>query len=153
MVRDLSEPELTDDGGLGLPEALRAVAARIGRPGGLAVAVAVHGGPVRLPDDVATALLRTARGALANVVEHARATHATATLTYQPGSVSLDVWDDGCGFDPVAVPRSRDDRGHGLAGVRARVAALGGEVAVESAPGEGTALAVTLPVSRPDGRP
>jgi signal transduction histidine kinase len=94
---------------------------------------------------VATALLRTARGALANVVEHSGAGHAAVTLTYQEGSVSLDVRDDGRGFDP-ASPGDNGERGRGLAGIRSRVAVLGGQLAVESSVGEGTALAVSLPV-------
>lgn len=152
VVRDLAVPEPADDdddGSIALPEALREVAARAAQPSGLIVDLAVHGEVVRLPGEVATALLRTARGALANVAEHARATHATLTLTYQDTSVYLDVLDDGCGFDPAAVPASRGERGRGLDGIRARVAALGGDVAVESGPGEGTALAVSLPLPAP----
>jgi signal transduction histidine kinase len=89
------------------------------------------------------------RGALANVVEHADAVRATVTLTYQGDSVSLDVRDDGRGFDPLASDRVSGShvRGHGLAGMRSRVCELGGELVVESAPGEGTALAVSLPIT------
>jgi signal transduction histidine kinase len=81
------------------------------------------------------------------VVEHAHAAHAAVTLTYQAGSVSLDVRDDGRGFDPAARAEHRDDRGYGLPGIRARAAALGGDLVVESAPGDGTALAVSLPLA------
>nr|WP_294696552.1 sensor histidine kinase [uncultured Friedmanniella sp.] len=154
VVRDLAAPELADDvDGVTLPEALREVAARATRPGGLVVDVAVHGDAVRLPGDVATALLRTARGALANVAEHAHASHATVTLTYQETSVSLDVLDDGCGFDPAALPTTRGDRGRGLAGIRERITALGGQVAVESVPGEGAALAASVPLRSSGGQP
>lgn len=153
VVRDLAIPELADDdGGAALPEVLRDIAAQAAQPGGLKVDVAVHGQPVGLPGEVATALLRTARGALANVAEHSRASRATVTLTYQDTSVTLDVLDDGCGFDPAAILASRGDRGRGLAGIRARVAELDGDVVVESAPGEGTALAVCLPLPDPGGQ-
>ena len=145
VVRDLAPPELADGHGSGLPDALREAAARIVQQSGVAVEVVFHGRPVPLPDQVASALLRTARGALANVVEHAHATQVMATLTYQDASVSLDVVDDGRGFDLSAVS-ARGGRGQGLAGIRSRVAALGGDVAVESTPGEGTALAVSLPL-------
>ena len=74
------------------------------------------------------------------------ATEATVTLTYQDSSVSLDVLDNGRGFDSAAVPAAGDDRGRGLAGIRSRVVELGGDVVVESAPGAGTALAVSLPL-------
>ena len=153
MVRNLAAPELADGGGAStLPEALRDVAARAAQPEGLVVDVAVHGEPVSLPSEVATAVLHTARGALANVSEHSLAGRATLTLTYQDTSVTLDILDDGCGFDPDAVPAPRGDRGRGLTGIRARVAALDGNVVVESAPGEGTALAVSLPLPDPSGQ-
>lgn len=153
VVRDLAAPELAnDDGGGALLEALRDVAARAAQPGGLVVDVAVHGETVQLPGEVATALLRTVRGALANVAEHSRASRATLTLTYQQNLVSLDILDDGCGFDPSALLATRTDRGRGLAGIRARVAALAGDVVVESAPGEGTALVVSMPLPDPSGQ-
>jgi len=149
VVGDLAPPELAVGAGtVALPAALRDTCARAGQHTGVRVGVAVHGEAVPVADEVAAALLRTARGALANVVEHARASHVTVTLTYQQGSVSLDVRDDGCGFDPAAGVAAAD-RGRGLAGIRSRITALGGEVAVESAPGEGTALAVSVPVPDP----
>lgn len=152
VVRDLAPPELAGGAAApALPEVLGAVA-RTAQQSGIAVRVAVHGEPAPLPDQVAHALLRSARGALANVVEHARATEATVTLTYQDSSVSLDVLDNGRGFDPAAVPDARGDRGRGLAGIRSRVAELGGHVVVESAPGEGTALAVSLPLPAAAGQ-
>ena len=148
VVRDLAPSELVADGsGTALPAALRAATARAVQHTDLRVDVAVHGQPVPLPDEVATAVLRTARGALANVLEHAQARRATVTLTFQATSLTLDVRDDGQGFDPEAAGRSGPDRGRGLAGIRSRVRALGGELVVESAPGEGTAVAVSLPLA------
>ena len=52
-------------------------------------------------------MVRTARGALANVVEHAAATRAVVSLTYLSDEVLLDVRDDGRGFDPDHVPAAR----------------------------------------------
>jgi signal transduction histidine kinase len=143
VVHDLAPSRLGD--AAGFPAALRAASNRTVQHSGIVLDIAVHGEAVPLPDEVAIALLHTARGALANVVEHAHAGHAGVTLTYQEGSVSLDVRDDGRGFDP-ARSRQRDGRGHGLSGMRDRAAALGGRLVVESAPGEGTALAVSLPL-------
>ena len=68
-----------------------------------------------------------------------------ATLVYLPDGVTLDVADDGVGFDP-ARPGGEPGRGFGLRAIRQRVAALGGTTTVESAPLEGTMLAVALPV-------
>jgi signal transduction histidine kinase len=61
------------------------------------------------------------------------------------GTVTLDVRDDGVGFDP-AVASEKASRGHfGLIGIRERVAAAGGAMDVDSGPGRGTRLRVTLP--------
>ena len=149
VVRDLAPAELAAvPGEPALPHALRQTCARLAAHGEVDVRVAVEGTPVALGTDIETALLRTARGALANVLEHAAATSAVVTLTYQPGTVTLDVRDNGRGL-PTAGPAEgtdRRNRGRGLAGIRERVAALGGHLVVESDPGEGTALAVSIPL-------
>lgn len=146
VVRDLAPARLDGERPEDLAEALRTACTRAVDQSTLAVEVCVEGRPVPVSAERATALVRTARGAVANVVEHAAtATLVTITLTYQDDAVRLDVVDDGRGFDPLSV---QDDlgRGHGLSGIRRRAAALGGSVVLESAPGEGTALAVSLPV-------
>ncbi len=97
---------------------------------------------------VATALVRIAQSAVANTVQHARASRVRVTLTYMEDEVVLDVVDDGTGFDEGAVPAAaeRGDRGHGLDVMRARAVALGGTVSVESSEDEGSAVAATFPV-------
>ncbi len=93
------------------------------------------------------ALLRIAQGALANVREHAAATRAALTLTYLDGQVSLDIADDGRGFDPDAMPAPEAGRvrGHGLPAMRIRARQSGGTLTVESTPGEGTVVSVAVP--------
>ncbi|MBB5954094.1 signal transduction histidine kinase [Saccharothrix tamanrassetensis] len=129
FVRDLSPLQ-----GRSLEDALR----------GLCDRVEVHGEPYPLTVQTEVALLRVAQGALANVREHAEAHAVVVTLSYLGDAVTLDVCDDGRGFDPSAVTPGQG-RGFGLASIRGRVAELGGTLSVESAPGEGTALAVTVP--------
>jgi signal transduction histidine kinase len=146
VVRDLAPPELTDEADLLAAVRRSTEDATRGHP--VQASVRVHGDPVPLPDPVATALLRTLRGALANVVEHAEASRVTVSLTYQPDTVSLDVRDDGHGFDPAALAGAAAGvRGRGLRGIRDRIEELGGDLVVESAAGEGTALAVTVPTA------
>jgi signal transduction histidine kinase len=148
VVHDLGPEAVRDEP---LEQVLRQLAERATRGSGLPVRVQVSGAEVPLPSDVETALLRTARGALANVVEHARASQAVVTLTYLDDCVSLDVCDDGQGLPAAADGRGRTDdrtgRGLGLWAIRDRVDGLGGSLVVESTPGSGTALAVTLPTS------
>jgi signal transduction histidine kinase len=148
VVRDLAPADLaTSDAG-----ALLAVLERAAAQSGLVVPVEVRvdGEPVTVPADVAAALVRTARGALANVREHAAAGRVVLTVTYHPDEVVLDVRDDGRGFDPDRV-RPGGVRGRGLAGIRERAAAIGGRAYVESSPGEGTTVSVHLPLGSGGG--
>ncbi|MBU2695415.1 sensor histidine kinase [Pimelobacter sp. 30-1] len=147
VVRDLAPADLATSAAA-LPDALRA-AAEQADPGGVPVEVRVDGAPVVVRAEVAAAIVRTARGALANAREHAGAGRVALTLTYLLDEVVLDVRDDGRGFDPAQV-RAIGTRGRGLAGIRERAEALGGQADIESAPGEGTTVSVRFPVPRPE---
>ncbi|MEV1086866.1 sensor histidine kinase [Streptomyces microflavus] len=146
FVRALTPPDLEHGS---LAAALERLCARTTAPG-LTVRFAVSGTPVELPTPYEVALLRTAQSALANTVRHAGAGRAEITLSFMDTSVALDVVDDGRGFDPSGAPvDERGDGGFGLPAMRSRAATLGGTLSVESAPGQGTALAVTLPAAVP----
>lgn len=93
----------------------------------------MSGTPVELPTPYEVALLRIAQSALANTVRHASATRAEITLSFMDASVTLDVVDDGKGFDPALLSPSSDDGGFGLPAMRARAESLGGAFTVESA--------------------
>ncbi|MFF8606074.1 histidine kinase [Streptomyces sp. NPDC015346] len=112
------------------------------------VRFSVSGEPVELPTPYEVALLRIAQSALANTVRHASAARAEITLSFMDASVTLDVVDDGQGFDPALLAPSADG-GFGLPAMRSRAESLGGTFAVESAPGQGTAVAVSLPLPVP----
>ncbi|MCY1139783.1 sensor histidine kinase [Actinoplanes sp. Pm04-4] len=99
----------------------------------------VTGTPVPAHPEVEVTVLRAAQEALANVGRHARAGRADVTLSYMEDVIVLDVRDDGAGFDVPAA------EGFGLVALRQRVEALAGSVAIESSPGAGTAVNVTLP--------
>lgn len=117
------------------------------------------GGPVPLAIAHEVALLRIAQSALANTVRHAHASTAEITLSYLGDHIALHAVDDGTGFDPGRLPApDPENGGFGLAAMRARIHALGGTLAIESAPGHGTALAAQLPLTppaetAPEGRP
>ncbi|WP_461168626.1 sensor histidine kinase [Arthrobacter sp. Z1-15] len=108
----------------------------------------VDGTPVPLHAAYEATLLRAAQSLLANVLSHADASSAVVTLEYSRDSVALDVFDDGAGFDPADLPAGprTDGSGFGLLSLRERVADLHGSLNVESAPGEGTAVALRLPL-------
>lgn len=121
---------------------------RTAQQGDLQPVLHCDGEPVVLATAVEVALLRLAQGALANVRQHAQATRVGITLTYSDHEVRLDVVDDGAGFDPGMVTHpSADGAGFGLRAMRERLAALGGSLDVESAPGSGTAVAATVPLA------
>ncbi|WP_306366402.1 sensor histidine kinase [Nocardiopsis sp. CC223A] len=147
FVRDLAPPSLT---GAGLPEALARLCERTARTG-VDCRFRLDGVPVPLPSGYEVALLRAAQASLANVAAHARADTAVVTLGYLDGEVTLDVYDDGAGFVPDRAGPRPDGTGFGLAALRERITALGGAWAVESAPGEGTVVAVRLPLARTGG--
>ncbi|MEU1863384.1 sensor histidine kinase [Streptomyces gardneri] len=142
FVHDLAPADLADGGGL--EEALRALAERESSDT-LRVRFHQDGTPTApLPERVQSALVRIAQGALANIREHADATTAALTLTYLDDHVVLDVADDGRGFTPTDRPGGV--RGHGLPAMRARLQQLGGTLAIESTPGEGTVLSAAVPL-------
>ena len=107
------------------------------------VDVTIDGDPFELPMPIETALLRVAQEGLTNVRRHAHASRAAVTLSHMGDAVSLDIVDDGRGFDAAEVA-ARTERPFGIVGMRARVEELGGTFAIESGAGEGTAIAVAF---------
>ena len=142
LVHELSAPGLETGP---LPEALEHAARQYVE----AIRVQVTGDPRPLPSEVRHALLRVTQSAVANIKLHAGAGQASVTLGYLPDAVTLDVYDDGRGFDPGTVPPPSETGGYGLRAMRQRVEQLGGELSVESSPGEGTIIAAQFPLSRP----
>ncbi|MDV3206164.1 MAG: sensor histidine kinase [Rhodococcus ruber] len=140
-VVDKLRPSDLDDAPLAA--ALGRVLDRLRGDTGIDAELRVDGEPLPLPTGFDVALLRVAQSALANVRLHARARRVRVTLAYAPDEVRLDVVDDGAGFD---VDAAGSGGGFGLTAMRDRLAELGGAVVVESAPGDGTAVAATLPV-------
>ncbi|MEU7583773.1 sensor histidine kinase [Streptomyces sp. NPDC041068] len=143
FVRALAPPDLAHGS---LAAALERLSASSPGP---RVRFSLSGTPAELPTPYEVALLRVAQSALANTVRHAEAGRAEITLSFMDASVTLDVVDDGRGFDPAAEPPARtgqDDGGFGLTAMRSRADSLGGTFTVESAPGQGTAVAISLPL-------
>jgi signal transduction histidine kinase len=146
-VLDL-RPDLLAGGSV--TEAVQRAAERWSTAAGVPVQVRVTGDPVTLHPDTELALLRTTQEALANVARHASATRVIVSVSYLGDTVTLDVDDDGVGFSPTdshPVPHTEvhPEGGFGLIGIRERVQAAGGELSVESTPGHGTTIAVSVP--------
>jgi signal transduction histidine kinase len=108
---------------------------------GIAAAFEVAGTPRSLGTGTEVVLLRVCQEALSNIRKHAQARVAQVRLSYADCGVSLEVVDDGVGFDPELL-----NDGYGVRGMRTRVGDVGGTFAVRSAPGAGTAVSVEVVV-------
>lgn len=98
-----------------------------------------------LPVAVEAGLYRVAQEALTNVYTHAQATNAKVQLLVTLQTIQLTIQDNGCGFAPGEITPNR----YGLTGMNERVRLLGGHLQIESAPGAGTKVVVTVPLSSP----
>jgi signal transduction histidine kinase len=97
----------------------------------------------RFDADVETAAYRVVQEALTNVARHADVQEAQVRAHCADGHLDLQVWDTGRGFDPAAVGPEHS----GLAGMRERLALLGGRLNVHSQPGRGTQLKMRIPLN------
>jgi signal transduction histidine kinase len=138
-------PMALDD--LGLAPALRFLADGFARRTGLSVALETE--PERRPPPgIERAVYRIVQEALANVARHSHAKTVEIIVGRRSdGALQCAVVDDGIGFD-VAEASSRMDKGLGLAAIRERLNAVGGTLQIRSAPGEGTALYMAIPLER-----
>ncbi|MET7644596.1 sensor histidine kinase [Streptomyces sp. NPDC005426] len=131
-----------------LPGALEKTVTTWSQRTGVRAEFTVTGTAEPLHDEVGATLLRIAEEALANAARHAGASRAGITLSYMGDEISLDVRDDGRGFDPAALPPYRGAGGFGLGGMRARAERIAGTVEVETGPGLGTAVCARVPMVR-----
>lgn len=130
----------------GLVEALGRIVGDWQPEDGPRASLVVTGGPRELVSDVEVTLLRAVQEGLANIARHARARRVTVSLSYLDDLVTLDIHDDGIGFETDDVDLHRGEGGLGLRGMRERVSQVGGRVAIESMPGEGTTIGIRLPL-------
>ena len=132
-------PSVLDD--FGLEAALENLTSSFAEQTGITVDFGPALGERRLPSEVETALYRIVQESLTNVVKHARARRVSISVTRMEGSVKAVIEDDGQGFDSASP-----DGGHGLIGMRERLALLGGHLRIESSEGVGTTIAADVPV-------
>ncbi len=144
LMTDLRPSHLDD---LGLSAALRWYTSKIGERYGLQITTEIHGDEQPLDEAAKIALFRIIQEALNNVLKHSEARHVKIHLSFTNKGVHAGVQDDGCGFDMHTIQRiqSSSRPSLGLAGMQERAALLGGAVAVESKPGQGTRVEAFIP--------
>ncbi len=135
---------------LGLLPALLALFERFTDQTGVQVEFKHEGIEGRFPPEVETTAYRIVQEALTNVARHAGVGTATVRVWSAAESVGLQIEDRGRGFHPESVLAAT--RSHGLAGMQERVNLLGGHLAIESRPGEGSRLTAELPLRDRRGR-
>lgn len=148
-VRDLTQllhPAALDD--LGLPAAIDASLRGLARRHDIDVDLSQSGMADRLPRETEVAAYRIVQEALTNVARHARAAHCHVRLCRVPSSLTVEVEDDGRGFD-IDAATGENRRGLGLISIRERAAHVGGKLSIVSTPGHGTRLSVELPAGIP----
>lgn len=142
IASDLRPPILDD---LGLEPALEWMAADFTARYGVSVDCRVEVEDTRFSDIAATNLFRVVQEALTNVARHAKATQVTVTLFRAGDRCHLAVTDDGAG---ATISGTQKRNSFGLLGIRERVTQLGGQLALNTAPGQGFRIEADFPVSR-----
>jgi signal transduction histidine kinase len=133
------QPALAPQPGLSQLEALVAGA----QGGGVDVRLVLEGDPQPLPPGIDLAAYRIAQEGLTNALRHSGASEVTVAVRHHPDSLQVEVSDNGRGLQRTKNP------GHGLVGVRERVALYGGAVEVANGRDHGVTLTATLPTGRP----
>jgi PAS domain S-box-containing protein len=138
-------PLMLDD--LGLVPAIEWLAEEFSQRQGVPCVLTVNEPELELTGPQATAAFRIVQEALTNIARHAQARSVDIDITRDDASIRIRVRDDGCGF--VAESPSRKPDSRGLLGMRERAYLLGGNIAIESAPGRGTTIEARLPLQAP----
>jgi len=149
MVRDISlmlRPALLDD--LGLGPALQWQLERFSSRSGIRYSFEGADVGEQLSDPVKTCVFRIAQETLNNCEKYAQASAVHAVLRHEAGLVSLEVKDDGLGFNLDG--RGLPPRGTGILGMKERAQKLGGTLTVDAQPGSGTRVSLLLPVEEPE---
>jgi signal transduction histidine kinase len=144
LITDLRPSHLDD---LGLPAALRWYASQIQERTELKVKVDIEGNEEPVLSVLKTTIFRIVQEALNNIIKHAQAKDVHIRLEYRNSQVFISIRDDGVGFDLNVVRINRNRRPSlGLAGMQERAALLGGDVKIQSSPGQGTLVEAVLPL-------
>ena len=137
-------PAVLDD--LGLIPALHAYSKKLAARKKIKIQLTAFGGVEALGSAKRTVLFRVAQEALTNVERHAHATKVGLSITRIAGSVRMEITDNGKSFHVGAALVAENPKRLGLIGMKERLEMVGGRLAIESAPGEGTTVRAEVPL-------
>lgn len=140
-VQDLRLAQASGD----LPEMLKERATGIGLDQATAIRIVVEGRPRPVHPLVSIELDRVAGEALFNVARHAKASNVEITIRFAARQLAVEIRDDGVGLAPDVLEHGYKPDHFGLIGMRERAERIGGSFAIESSPGMGCAVTMTLP--------
>lgn len=143
IIFDL-RPMVLDD--LGLAPALKRYFASYKEQYGLEIESLFFGQERRLESTIEIALFRIIQEAVNNIKKHARVKSAVVKMEMQPDKITVSIRDTGKGFDLNSVQGGKNGNGYGLVGMRERVQLLNGEMKINTAPGKGTCISITIPL-------
>lgn len=135
-------PSVLDD--LGLSVALQRYIADYEHRYSIPVGFVARGLKDRLPPAMEASIYRIVQEGLTNIIRHSNARNASVLLEQRQNSIRVIVEDDGVGFDPAVLKSS--DRSFGLQGIRERAQLFGGQLIIESQPGQGSSLFIEIPL-------
>lgn len=133
---------------LGLKSAFEWLAEEMEHRYQLVVHLDSEGEPRPIVDEVQAMLFRSARELLINVARHAETSEASLSFLCNESGLTLAVSDNGCGFDPGPSSGTKNTlNGFGLSSINERVVNIGGDMEIDSSPGNGTTITLTIPIA------
>ncbi len=145
FAREL-RPAVLDD--LGLIPALHAYSKNLAARKKIKIQMTAFGGVEALGGAKRTVLFRVAQEALTNVARHAQATQVRMSITEISGAIRMEISDNGKSFQVDKTLLAKTNKRLGLVGMKERIEMVGGSLAIESAPGQGTTVRAEIPFDR-----
>ena len=149
LTVELSPPVLQEEG---LSAALDWLSTHVEKTHNFRLEMDVSGDVRVTEEDLRPLLFRSARELVFNVVKHAEVDRAFLRAQQEEDQLTIEVQDEGVGFDPSCLTENEDPEAHyGLFSVRERLDLVGGQLTIDSAPGEGTCATIVVPLSSREG--
>ena len=146
MIESLRPPFMDT---LGIIQAIRHYVETNVIPSGIEVSFHLEYDGADLPIEIATRLFRVVQGVIGNIIQHSKAKNASISMQRYDDDLVLRISDDGRGFDAGQFTRIQENgRGAGLFSIKEHTRLLGGRCAVQSSPGQGTHVTITIPLAK-----